>query len=668
MEATVSILNLEDIDSVEELRRRNAQTLGFFPYEALKDHLNKGTVLGLKTNANQLIGYLMFAQNAGWFRIVHLCVDEGHQGQGLARRLFNGLKRLRTTQTNIRLSCRRDFAANWLWPRLGFVPIAEKRGRSQAGHRLTIWQYILAESNQPDIFCSKVLPEALDAVLDAQIFFDLEEPSRKASEPSKALLADFLVDLLEFWVTNEILVEIDRNENARQRDRQRQRAESHIVPHNQQVAEHYANELGAILPRRTDSQKSDILHLAKTAASKIGIFVTRDQALLRQSEAIRERVGIRVLSPAEIIVECHQIAEREAYAPSYVSGQDLAWSRISSEEISQIRWEAYLRQGESFRKLKQSLLAFAAKPQRFMCEVLHFDSEPSAVRVTERKENQLVVHLARTGNPARRPLFERFLATDSMYRALASNLPIIEFACDALGENLIYQVLEIGFLEHEGRYLRLCLPTSMTRKELLSQVATLLPNMSTYYANMPAKKLEQHCSPADVEECEKGYVIVPIKPAYAMSLFDRQRGKSDLFGGEKSILLRWDNVYYRRIGHRNILMPPARILWYESAPEGKVTTLSSLDDVELGIPAHLLRKYKRLGLLKWRELYEMCAGNTDEELMALKFSNTFPLQHPVPLASLRDILNAPKLTFQSPLRVRREQYEQIVTAGFDWAA
>ena len=38
MESTISILNPEDIDSVEELRKRNARTLGFFPYEALKEH------------------------------------------------------------------------------------------------------------------------------------------------------------------------------------------------------------------------------------------------------------------------------------------------------------------------------------------------------------------------------------------------------------------------------------------------------------------------------------------------------------------------------------------------------------------------------------------------------------------------------------------------------
>ena len=665
MEATISILNPEDIDSVEELRKRNARTLGFFPYEALKDHLKKGTVLGLKTNTNRLLGYLLFARNAERFRIVHLCVDERHQGQGLARKLLDELKQLRTTQTNIRLSCRRDYAANGVWPKFGFVPIGERRGRSRAGHRLTIWQYNLAESDQLGIFRSKVVPEALDIALDAQVFFDFEEPSRTASEPSRALLADFLVDALEFWVTDEILVEINRNENVTERNMQRQRAESHIVPHNQQVAEHYATVLGNILPGRTDSQKSDILHLAKTAASNVRVFVTRDGAILRRSEEIQDRTGIRVVPPTQIIVECHETTKREAYIPSYVSGQDFAWSRVLSEDISQISWAAFLRHGERLGRFKEEILSFAASPEKFSFEVLRSDTDTFAIRVLERKENALVVHLARTEKAVRRPLFERFLATDAMYEALASNLRIIEFERDALGENLISHVLEIGFLEHEGRYFRVCLPGSTNRKGLLRQVATLLPTVSANYATLAAKRLELHCSPADVEEYEKSYVIVPIKPAYAMSLFDRQQAESDLFGGEKSTLLRWDNVYYRRISHRNILMPPARILWYESAPEGKVTTLSSLDDLELGVPGHLLRKYKKLGILKWRELYEMCLGNIDEKLMALKFSNTFPLQHPVPLAALREILKSPRLTFQSPRTVTRDEYAKVVQAGFD---
>ena len=240
--------------------------------------MRRGTVLGAKPKADQLIGYLLFAKNANRFRIVHLCVDESHRGQGLARKLFDELKGLRTTQTNIRLSCRRDFPANDVWRRLDFIPIGDRPGRSKAGHLLTVWQYDLVQSDQLEIFRSKTMPEALDVVLDAQVFFDFEEPPRMASEPSKALLADSLVDALELWVTTEILVEINRNENVAERNMQRQRAETHIVPHNPAVAEHYSGLLRTILPARTESQQSDIQHLAKTAASNVRVFVTRDGA------------------------------------------------------------------------------------------------------------------------------------------------------------------------------------------------------------------------------------------------------------------------------------------------------------------------------------------------------------------------------------------------------
>ena len=67
-----------------------------------------------------------------------------------------------------------------------------------------------------------------------------------------------------------------------------------------------------------------------------------------------------------------------------------------------------------------------ANPEKFICEVLRSDTDTYAVRVIEKKEGTLLVHLARAEKTVRRPLFERFLVTDAMYEALAGNLSIIE--------------------------------------------------------------------------------------------------------------------------------------------------------------------------------------------------------------------------------------------------
>ena len=68
---------------------------------------------------------------------------------------------------------------------------------------------------------------------------------------------------------------------------------------------------------------------------------------------------------------------------------------------------------------------------------------------------------------------------------------------------------------------------------------------------------------------------------------------------------------------------------------------------------------------RWASSRTKRLRNIDEKLMALKFSNTFPLQHPVPLPALRDILKSPRLTFQSPCTVTRGEYAKVVQAGFE---
>ncbi|MDE0326361.1 MAG: GNAT family N-acetyltransferase, partial [Candidatus Poribacteria bacterium] len=145
MQTTIKQLTAVDLDAVDDLMKRYGQTLGFLPRGALEYYLQgeKGGVLGAKTDAGQLVGYLLYAANPSYFRLTHLCVLEEYRGQGIAKRLVNDLKDSTTTQRSIELNCRRDFPANDLWPELGFVTLGEKPSRSKNGHFLTIWQLTL---------------------------------------------------------------------------------------------------------------------------------------------------------------------------------------------------------------------------------------------------------------------------------------------------------------------------------------------------------------------------------------------------------------------------------------------------------------------------------------------------------------------------------------------
>ncbi len=177
MQIRVSLLEIGDLGEVDALMKRHSRTLGFLPTEALRDHLARGGVLGAKVD-NTLVGYLLYASNSKRFRITQLCISEEFRGRGIAKQLLERLRISATTEASIVLNCRRDFPADAMWPKLGFVPIGDRPGRSTAGHLLTQWRLALHSDQQPELelFKAQASDEALDVIIDAQVFFTFLSP------------------------------------------------------------------------------------------------------------------------------------------------------------------------------------------------------------------------------------------------------------------------------------------------------------------------------------------------------------------------------------------------------------------------------------------------------------------------------------------------------------
>lgn len=289
----ISQLQAADIDAVDTLMKRNSGTIGFLPRVVLEKHIDEQSVLGAKAENNELVGYLLYASNRDRFRIVQLCVAEHVRGQGVARQLLEALRATATTQKVVRLHCRNDFPAHLMWPKLGFVPESEKPGRSREGYPLTRWRLVIAADDQLALFRANISEDVLDVVIDAQIFFDFNEPENEKTLPSQALISDLFVDSLNIWVTDELLTEINRSTNAEERLSARTRASRFFeIRHDPIEAESLASSLKQVLPSTNDSQISDINHLAKAGASDVQLFVTRDQILIREAEQIGQITGL----------------------------------------------------------------------------------------------------------------------------------------------------------------------------------------------------------------------------------------------------------------------------------------------------------------------------------------------------------------------------------------
>ena len=663
MKVNISQLTSSDLETVDMLMKRYSHTLGFLPGQALESYLERGTVLGAKTDAGELVGYLLYAAYPNYFRITHLCVSEEYRGQGIAKRLVNTLKMSADTQKVIKLHCRRDFPANELWPKLGFVALGEKPGRSKAGHRLTIWHLRLAPNEQLELFQAATSDDTLDIIIDAQIFFDFDEPESDKAQPSKALLSDFLVDSLNLWITDELLNEINRQEDREKRENSRRRTHRFpkvaCPPH---LVEEFEKRLRGLLPGRKASQRSDVRQLARAAASPIKTFVTKDHALLEKAEKIGELTGLEVINPVDLIVRLHELAEKQTYAPDYIAGLNLRWARLASNELTSLRLEAFLKPQETKGKFREKLESLVAQVDRYECELLRSGDEVIAIRVLSDGANKtLDSPLARVAHSADRVLFGRFLIADAISKAVEENLDLVRFETAELTPNLMPYLLEMGFIAGNGSFVRFCFSRCLRREEALAAISKLCPESVSRYQEMSPRELERCCSPLVLEPTEQECFLIPIRPFYATGLIDKHQSGAELFGGNPNVLLRWDNVYYRDVNQHKMLKPPARILWYVSSPRQQVIAVSCLDDVLIDTTKELFRQFRKFGILEWRALYEMCGRDPSKKLMALKFSHTFLFRKPVSLATMREIgISHP----QGPRKIPSELFHQLLQRGY----
>ena len=279
-------------------------------------------------------------------------------------------------------------------------------------------------------------------------------------------------------------------------------------------------------------------------------------------------------------------------------------------------------------------------------------------------------HIAGPGLSWKRMTSEvgRFLITDTVSKAIGENLDMVKVDALGLTPRLETDLLEMGFTKCKDNFVKFCFSRCLERTEVLSAIDELCPESIDSHSNMSDLELERHCSPLSLG-VDQNYFLIPILLGYAMSLVDIQQSGNDLFGGKTSLLLSWNHVYYRRKNSHKILTPPSRILWYVSKPKSQIVAISHLDEVEIGTPKYLFKKFKKFGILDWNDICKMCDGDISREIMALKFSHTFPFRKPISLNEIRTVcqedgLNPRNPKLQSPWKIPVERFQKLFRLGY----
>lgn len=695
MKATDSVNVTRIVDSNDSLRqiralwREFADTLGFFPEGAFEHYAQKGQIIIAFDSSDKLLGYLLYrvTPSRNDASIVHLCVNKEARGHGIASLLVKELLVTTKQLKGIGLKCRRDFEANKIWPKFGFKAMSESVGKSKTGSTLTRWWY---DHNHPDLFSiaqESLSDETKRVVIDANIFYDLKN---KCNNESLALTADWLDDSISIYLTDEIFNEIDRAQSEDERKTSRSFATkfNHIRCDLDTLDLTY-NSLKEHMPVKPSEQdKSDFKHLAKAIAADVDFYVTRDENVLSKSDVIYQLFGIPIIRPSDLVIEIDSLYRESEYQPARLAGTLCNISRVQSKSENRIA-DIFQNETEGERKinLKDCLRNILSLPRDIECYEALDNSGNSIGLLSYNKKihGVLKIDLLRANKKHKlSKTLIRYLIGTIIKKAETDKCYLINISDRYIDSETKTALLEDNFHKTNDGWLKLSIVEHLNPNELskrLSAIGIQHASLNNYCVDICStlnnaiatndlisfKNVEALISPGFIKTSSIPCYIVPIKPFWAQHLFDEGLASHDLFGARIDLALNRESVYYRSAKNSAGISVPARILWYVSQDNkfpgsGGLRAYSKIDDVICDYPKQLFRQFRRLGIYEWNDVIYTANGSINNQIMAIRFSNTSLLKKPYEWKNLQKTLQDAgiKTQLQSPCRIPEELFFQLI--------
>lgn len=681
------------ISDVIALGDVNKGTLGLFPKDAYKESASKKQIIvAIDENTGRLIGYLLYnvSRRKMLVSIVHLCIETTWRGKGVAKLLFNELRRL--TQEGyfgVRVRCRIDFHANKLWPKLGFVAMGEMDGRGKKGTRLTIWKF---EYEHPSLFSylmEQNESEKIKVVIDANVLYQLQEPNCPKNEESLPLLEPWLD--IDLYVTPEIYNEIARSKDPHKKEASRKFADSFNKVDAKSSEEKFEQTLEKLRPVFPDtlslSDESDLRQLTYAIVADIPFFITRDGPMLDRADDVFDKFGIQVLMPSDLVLMQDELLRGDAYAPSRLAGSQIRAERVHSQQSGKLTEKFFSSQGETkgaFNKKLQLALSNASTVETIIVLDAYGD-EHGLVSYSRQYDGQIIIPIFRVGKAPICQYVAKYLINNIALTASAENRTTIKINDEYLPKDVIATIQECGFFQIRDGWAKIALQQNLdVNKTILRLTDSIWPeyvkepvsNIVSILQSSPSHpillEVEKSLWPLKIVDIPIPAFIVPIRPIWAMHLFDVDTAGQDLFGGDPSLILNAENVYYRK-RFPKVLSAPGRVLWYVSSGGKRyqgsmhIKACSYLDDLEIGKPKQLFSKYKKLGIYKWKDVYnEIASGDLEKEIMVFKFSKTEIFKKPIHLSQLQAMWKADGKNFNnaiSPLSIDQDRFFRLYNLG-----
>jgi len=645
------------LQCVINLWKLHSKILGFFPKGAFEEYAYKKQILIVHDQEGYICGYVLYRVSKQKISITHLCVDELCRQAGLARLLLDQLRIETEGLKGIGLYCRRDYLVNEFWPKLGFIPINEKKGRGKNNATLTYWWNDYRSKNLFTEIIKNELNEKISIVIDANVFYDLDDKN-KASESieSKSLSADWFKGETSICVTDEIYMEINRSDSEEERLYQRNRvSDFNFLETDKNNVDNIVSELSLFIREpRKEQDRSDFYQLAHAISADADFFITRDEFLLRQAEYIYDKYGLDIKRPAEVILEVDNLYDEISYRPARLAGTLGVLRLVVNNEIEKISKIFCLnKEGEKRNILHKRLAKILSQTEKYRVYVAE-DKEgiPLAViAISINSEVETMVPFARVKEGVLGSTLSRYLLFKIIIDSLKSKYHTIVFSDEYVQPVFVGALKDEGFIQLENSWNRLVVNAVIDLNELeesipehasFGRIIKIIDDVKKSKEKYSLIELENFIWPGKVLEDDIPCFIVPIKPGWARGLFDEDLANQDLFGADLSLAVQNEGVYYYSIKGGKTTAP-ARILWYVSHDNkipgsAAIRACSILKEVSIDAPKVLFKKYRRLGVYKWEDVLKAAGNDCGNKLAALHFGKTELFSAPILFKDMQKIL------------------------------
>ncbi|OWP47462.1 hypothetical protein CEG18_28610 [Pseudomonas nitroreducens] len=307
------------VKQVSAIADKNKDSFGFLSNSAYEQMAAKGQLWIALNSSDELKGYLLFGGKMPSLKVFQIYACKSAKGDGVGKLLIDELKKFARDRNYHSISARvaSDLPANRFWEKHGFSVHRQVKGGETTKRTINIRGYSLDDNDLFGVINKEkagvqpigpVLTRPIYA-LDVNLIIDVFKARPGHQKVLKLMQIGFQGEFT-ICITPEFKRELERHSANFSDDPVLRVSQAFPVLDIDYETTAIVESLRSIVfPSRSATRKSalndesDLIHLAYCISAKIGGFITREKALLRACEEIKDRYQVSILSPDEIVFE-----------------------------------------------------------------------------------------------------------------------------------------------------------------------------------------------------------------------------------------------------------------------------------------------------------------------------------------------------------------------------